>query len=95
MFDTYCMGTLFNISKKYPATITTIRNFVIAKLKEIKSMNTKDLITVEKASELTKSNQNFFNFIKNTEEGPGANMFNHRDHGPRRIASRMKKKDEA
>jgi len=80
-FDSFCIGTLFNITKRYPQTFKVMENFIITKLKEIKSMGKETAMGIEKASELFRTQNDFFNFTKSVHEGSTEKS----DSAPRRI----------
>ena len=67
IFEPYCVGTLFNVSKRYAITVSILKNFILSKLKELKGMPNKNRgMGVGKISEEFRATTNgFFNF--NTE----------------------------
>lgn len=72
--EPFCIATLFHITRKYPATVQVLKNFVLQKVKELKSMTGYVVNSIEKASVSAKTNSAFFeNAFQDTNGGTGAN----------------------
>ena len=64
-FEPYCVATLFNITKKFPQTVCCLKNFTIAKLKQLKSQTKTSQLSIEKVSQFIHNSSDFFNFQNN------------------------------
>lgn len=63
VFESYCLATLFNITKRFALTVSILKNFITSKLKEIKAMTKNDMIGIEKISEIYRNAaDDFHNF---------------------------------
>ena len=73
-FDSFCVGTLFDINRKYGATIKILENFIQTKVKEIKGMEKEKFVSIEQTSNKLREfggGQNFTGFVEPTEENHG------------------------
>lgn len=73
-FDSFCVGVLFNITRKYPQTLQLLYNFISTKIKEIKSTSKKDLIGIERATIQLKGLQDLSNFQKTPAASSNSNL---------------------
>ena len=80
--EPYCVGTFFPVQKRYPSTVQILKNFILTKIKEIKTMTTNQYVSIEKSSVAAKSSASNFNL--GLSDTTGANITN--TQGTRRIS---------